>query len=808
MPPESAGRDGAVFAVGLTVVSPQLRALLRIVVGLLLGVAMLVAAGGVSAQSRLDVLHAFASQEASAPRAPLVQASDGNFYGTTALGGTSNDGTIFRMTMDGTTTVLHSFTLATDGANPGGALVQGTDGDFYGTARSGGASNNGTIFKMTPDGTTTVLHSFTGGMDGASPPAALIQGTDGNFYGTTVYGGASGFGTVFRMTPGGAVTTVYSFVGCCGLGSSPSAALIQAADGNFYGTTTDGTNTPFCIGCAGNIFRVTPAGDFTAMHTFSFGDGADPYSPLIEATDGNFYGTTSWGGSNGQQCFLRFLGSGCGAVFRMTTDGVVTVLHGFSGGADGNGPLAALLEGTDGNFYGTTRTGGASDRGTVFEITRGGAFTVLYSFSGGTDGAEPYAALIQATDGNLYGTTAAGGAYGTGVVFRLTLPPAATTLISPHGTIPANLPTYSWQPVDKATAYYLQVENSSGVPVIQAEYGAASCVVSVCSVTPAVPFPIDTYTWRVQTRNSVGYGPSSNPLTFTVALPTTHDGDLDGDGKADITVYRPSNGVWYVLGSGTNYATYIGYQWGVSTDLPVPADYDGDGQADIAVYRPATGSWYVLLSRTNFTGWVSYQWGVSTDVPVPGDYDGDGKADIAIYRPAMGSWYVLLSTTNSTSYVSYQWGASTDIPLPRDYDGDGRVDIAVYRPLTGDWYVLLSSTNFATFISYQFGVSTDVPVPADYDGDGKTDIAVYRPINGGWYMLLSGTVPATVISYQFGISTDIPVPGDYDGDGKADVAVYRPGPGHWYVLLSSTGSTRVNSYQWGVSTDVPVLGHP
>jgi hypothetical protein len=284
--------------------------------------------------------------------------------------------------------------------------------------------------------------------------------------------------------------------------------------------------------------------------------------------------------------------------------------------------------------------------------------------------------------------------------------------------------------------------------------------------------------------------------------------DFDGDGRAEIGVYRPSTGQWLGLASSTNYVAQAITQFGISTDIPVPGDYDGDGKTDVAVYRPGEGIWYLLLSSTNFSNFVAYQWGTATDIPVPGDYDGDGKTDVAVYRPSTGVWYVLRSTTNFTTFGSYQWGVSTDKPVAGDYDGDGKTDIAVYRPASGIWYILLSGTGYTSFVAYQWGVSTDIPIPADYDGDGKTDAAIYRPSSGNWFVLRSSTNATTSAMYQWGISTDIPVPADYDGDGKADIGIYRPANGQWYILMSGSNYTPYNGYQWGISTDLPMAKVP
>jgi hypothetical protein len=268
------------------------------------------------------------------------------------------------------------------------------------------------------------------------------------------------------------------------------------------------------------------------------------------------------------------------------------------------------------------------------------------------------------------------------------------------------------------------------------------------------------------------------PVTATPAV-----FDFDADGKSDVSVFRPADGVWYLLNSTTGFT---GVQFGASGDKIAPADYDGDGKTDFAVYRGNT--WYLQRSQAGFTG---VQFGATGDVPQPADYDGDGKAELAVFRPSTGTWFTLNLVNGQFNGV--QFGASGDKPVVGDYDGDAKADYAVFRPADGVWYLLRSQ---AGFTAVQFGNASDKPVVGDYDGDGRANQAVYRPADGVWYLLRS---QAGFTATQFGIATDLPAPADYDGDGKTDLAVFRDGT--WYQLKSTQGFTSV---QFGATGDKPV----
>jgi uncharacterized repeat protein (TIGR03803 family) len=367
--------------------------------------------------------------------AGLVQGIDGSLYGTTYQGGSYGGGTVFKVATSGGLTTLYNFcavSACADGEFPFAGLTLATSGSLFGVAQGGGANGFGTVFSVTPAGVLTPLYNFcsqTRCADGGYPYGGLFQAANGALYGTTFVGGhangESPEGTVFKITTSGALTTLYQFChgfATCLDGSAPMAGVVQAKDGSFYGTTFTGgakEGWPNGLGDVGTVFKLTPGGTLTTLYSFShgpsFANGNWPRAALVQGSDGNLYGTTNQRGANGDY----------GTIFKITTDGTLTTLHSFcavSGCTDGANPEAPVIQANDGNYYGTTHFGGANNSGTVFRITPAGVLTTLYSFcaqAACADGQFPYAGLFQATDGNLYGTTYQGGTAGGGTVFSL-----------------------------------------------------------------------------------------------------------------------------------------------------------------------------------------------------------------------------------------------------------------------------------------------------------------------------------------------------------------------------------------------------
>lgn len=420
-----------------------------------------------------------------------------------------------------TYTVLYNFGLVDcDPLFPlnTGVIAQGRDGNLYTTTSGGGCDSNGAAFKITPSGKLTLLHSFNPGEDGSDPQSGLTLGTDGAFWGTTEAYGAFSNGNIFTMTPSGTLTPLYSFCAQenCTDGGNPIAPPVQGMDGNFYGMTVDKGDVFICTygnsGC-GVIYRITPAGKYEVIHTFDQTNGANPDDALLLGTDGNFYGTTFYGGS------INGVYNGNGVAFKVTPQGKYTPIYVFcaqAGCLDGGQPTAGLVQGTDGNFYGTTLAGGTHlysnfFGGTIFKLTPAGQYTVLYNFCNQpncADGGNAIGGLIQATDGNFYGTAQVGGANGNGVIFQIT-PQGQYTVLHSFDYNDGDAPE---APLTQGTNGILYGETTYG--------GTGPCINTRCGVffsldmgLPSYADPVAWYGQEDSTVEILGQG-----LTGTTAV--------------------------------------------------------------------------------------------------------------------------------------------------------------------------------------------------------------------------------------------------------------------------------------------------
>jgi uncharacterized repeat protein (TIGR03803 family) len=368
---------------------------------------------GIQAPGQTEtILHSFGKgTDGQTPLAGLVRDTKGNLYGTTANGGTYTQGTVFKVTPSGTETILYSFDPNAGTEETYAGLVRDTKGNLYGTTIGLGC---GTVFELTTSGTETTLYTFLlDGTDACFPTAGVVRDTKGNLYGTTGFGGVNSCGnencgTVFELTPSGKEMILHNFDNNGTDGFYPLAGLVRDTKGNLYGTTSQGGRHD-----RGTVFELTPSGTETILHSFNK-NGTDGYfasAGLALDTKGNLYGTTQLGGAHDE-----------GTVFKLTPTGKETILHSFGEGKDGTTPLAGLIFDTEGNLYGTTATGGTYNLGTVFKLTPSGTETILHSFGENptTDGYYPGAALVLDTEGNLYGTTELGGKYVYGTVFKVT----------------------------------------------------------------------------------------------------------------------------------------------------------------------------------------------------------------------------------------------------------------------------------------------------------------------------------------------------------------------------------------------------
>jgi len=683
----------------------------------------------------VTTLASFDGTDGAGPYASLIQATDGNFYGTTEGGGAGDFGTVFKISLAGTLTTLYNFCFQSgcaDGENPYAGLVQGSDGNFYGTTHAGGANGVGTVFKITPAGTLTTLWSFCSYAqceDGESPYAGLVQGSDGNFYGTTYEGGcvayfkhaclAEGEGTLFKITPSGTLTVLYSFcisTGCTDGANPYAAGLVQGSDGNFYGMTYAGGAYD-----NGTVFKITPSGTLTTLYSFCSQsgclDGAYPIAGLVQASDGNFYGTTSAGGGS------SICAGGCGTIFRITPQGTLTTLHIFcpqSGCTDGEYPQAGLVQGSDGNFYGTTQEGGANKYGTVFKITAQGTLTTLYSVcaqTNCTDGADPLAGLTQAVNGTLYGTTTAGGGTSNdGTVFSLVS--ASIRRVYPLGDFNGN-----------GKADILWREGETGQNEIWFMNG--STVVS----TPLLP-TVSNLNWRI-----VGVG------------------DFNGDGEADILWRNKSTGqnaIWFMNGSTIVSSPLLPTASDLNWHIVGVGDFNGDGKADILWRDAFTGQnaiWFMngatVSSMANLPTVSDLNW----QVVGVGDFNGNGEADI-LWRDAVTGqntiWFMNGSSVVSTPSLPTVSDPNWQVVGVGDFNGNGKADILWRHAVSGQnsiWFMNGSSVVSTPSLPTVSDENWQVVGVGDFNGNGDDDILWRHALSGEntiWFM--NG---ATVVSSPF-----------------------------------------------------------
>jgi uncharacterized repeat protein (TIGR03803 family) len=691
----------------------------------------------------------------------LMQGTNGNFYGSTGSGGSNNLGTVFQMTPAGALTNLVSFT-GTSGSSPTIGLVQGSDGDFYGTTGSGGNNNLGTVYKMTPAGKLTTLVSFKA-TNGGIPYAGLVQGSDGNFYGTTYWGGnlslnnGDGFGTVFKMTPGGVLTTLVSFNDFNG--GHPSAGLVQGSDGNFYGTTYWGGDLAAYSSIYGDgfgtVFKMTPGGVLTTLVAFDGNAGVNPSGGVIQGSDGNFYGTTTWGGS-----------ANLGTVFQMTPDGGLTTLVSFNA-VNGGHPHTGLIQGSDGDFYGTTYGGddlGVSSGnayGTVFELKPDGTLTTLVSFTG-DNGANPAAGLVQASDGNFYSTTSGGGSAGGGTLFRINtaLPLSFTQQPGDHSVSPGA--TASFQAIalgDDPLAYQwyfngAALENATDPNLTVTNVQLANAGNYTVVVT--------NFSGSITSRMAhLDVDPTFTEITTGAMVNDTGNftrcvwGDFNNDGFLDLFVcnYGGINVLYQNNGDGTfaNMNT-------------------GDPVQDIDYHTGTAGA----------------------------DFDNDGYLDLLVAAgiDAPSAQALKLYHNNGDDTFSQASGGVVtnqlgffDAPTWADYDNDGFVDLFVTddgtSTDTGGKNLLFHNNGDGTFTKVTSGaVVNDIGVGwgalwADYDNDGFDDLLVINLVNKGHNFLYHNNRDGTFTRVTTNaIATDSwfagaqgAAWGDYDNNGLPDLYV-------------------------------------
>ena len=798
-----------------------------------IGLAIL-AIGSAQAQT-YTVLYSFQSRPDGARHYldGVIRDSAGSLYGTHV--GTYNGGVVYELGSTGTETVLYSFAGGVDGAEPFSGLIRDSAGNLYGTTVNGGPSNDGVVFKIDTRGSRTLLYSFcnqSGCSDGANPSGGVIRDASRNLYGTTTSGGAYGYGTVFSVSSTGTETVLYSFAGGAD-GANPFSGLIRDSAGNLYGTTVNGGPSN-----DGVVFKIDTRGSRTLLYSFcnqsGCSDGANPSGGVIRDASRNLYGTTTSGGAYGY-----------GTVFSVSSTGTETVLYSFAGGVNGANPSRGVIRDAEGNFYGTTTYGGTGNIdcsgsgpkcGTVFELSSAGKETVLYSFNGGLDGGTPNGGLIRDARGNLYGTTSHGGAFGHGTVFKLTVlnaTPTTTTLSSwPNPSIEGQSVLFSatvtssiGSPPDGETVRFKQGTKALGTGTISsgtATFSTSTLGVGSKSVTAvyggdanfaastseAVIQVVDRVSTTTSLSSSVNPSNYGQGVTFTATIAPEFSGTPTGtvsfkNGTLGLRTVTLSGGVAsyttakLAVGTESITAVYNGstsFTPSMSTALSQVVNRASTTSTLVSSVNPSNYGQGVTFTATivpefsgTVTGTVTFQDGTGTlgTVTVNGD-----SAEFTDSTLAKGTHTITATYNGSTSFtpsmsaalsqVVGQTNATTLSLVQSAYAGDA-------SGCNGSLSCTISTTVGVTKLSQAFGANHIITLFIDGEGTNQFPVpgtpscssgcGTWTHISGGKVVSASGTKTTS---------------GNYCAVQDLNSAGHHFFSDCWVVLVSASGATGIN----------------
>jgi uncharacterized repeat protein (TIGR03803 family) len=622
------------------------------------------------AQVTFTTLHNFgvSAGDGSDPVSGLVLGSDGNFYGVTFGTTPTGFGEFYSLATDGIISELHNFgngLVTNDGEYPVGKLVEGTDGNYYGTTEEGGADSLGTLFKITPTGTETILHSFHDGSvsnDGIQPIGGVVLGSNGIFYGVTNSGGTMNDGTVFSLTSAGLVTILHSFgdgtVG--GDGVAPLAGLVVGGDGNLYGTTSQGGTAG-----VGTVFKITPTGTLTILHSFGDGtvtnDGSDPVAALVVGPNGDLFGTTKSGGVSGNY----------GVVYQIALTGGVTILHKFLDGTvtgDGSDPESQLTSASDGNLYGTTNLGGIG-AGTVYKITPEGVLSIVYDFTSASSGSvNPTGGVIQGANGALYGTTGKGGPVSEGTVYELNLDlpisvgVLSTPTISPDGGTFAKAESVTISDSLVGAVIYYTTDGST--PTVKSTLYSGPITVSTSETLTAIATLID-YTNSPAATAVFLIGPTAPQPVITPdggSFTTVQTATIT-DSATGATIYYTTNGTTPTTSSTTYTGTIsINSSETIEATAAVSGDFNSKPAVGVfAINRPTYSNFSAGLQLISLP--YSYP-GVSLDTLF--GYTG---VTTAVWNSDVNSY--ALTPTSPANQISLGQGYWVRFPTPVSVYSEG-----------------------------------------------------------------------------------------------------------------------------------------